>query len=66
MLTCRRLSNAEACSGLGNWAYGFAGMVSEHAIPPVFRIGAIAWLARVALRPDERADLVRYVQEDAR
>jgi len=46
MLTCRRLSNAEACT--------------------VFRIGAIAWLARVALRPDERVALVRYALEDAR
>jgi hypothetical protein len=55
MLTCRQLSNAEACSGVADWAHGFAGMVAEHAIPPVFRIGASAWLARVALRDEERA-----------
>ena len=54
MLTCRQLSNPEACCGVADWAHGFAGMVAEHAIPPVFRIGAIAWLARVALRDEER------------
>ena len=53
MLTCRHLSNTEACSGVADWAHGFAGMVAEHAIPPVFRIGASAWLARVALRDEE-------------
>ena len=26
-------------------------MVAEHALPPVARIGAVAWLARVALWP---------------
>jgi hypothetical protein len=51
MLTYRYLSNAEACSGFADWAHGFAGMVAEHAIPPVLRIGGVAWLARVALRP---------------
>jgi len=50
LLTRRRLSNAEACHGVANWADGFASMVAEHAIPPVFRIGVVAWLARVALR----------------
>src|SRR5207237_9857551 len=54
-LTRRQLSNADACSGFADWAHGLAGMVAEHAIPPVFRIGAIAWLARVALRDEERA-----------
>jgi hypothetical protein len=53
MLTYRHLSTAEACSGFADWAHGFAGMVAEHAIPPVFRIGAVAWLARVALRSQE-------------
>jgi hypothetical protein len=52
MLTCRRLSNAEACSGFADWARGFAGRVIEHELPPVFRIGAVAWLARVALRSE--------------
>ena len=55
MLACRHLSNAEACSGFADWAHGFAGMVAEHALPPVFRVGAIAWLARVALCPREGA-----------
>ena len=52
MLTYRRLSSAEACSGFADWAHGFAGMVAEHSLPPVLRIGAIAWLARVALRTE--------------
>ncbi len=55
MLTRRRLSNTAACGGFADWAHGFAGLVAEHAIPPVFRIGAIAWLASVALRDEERA-----------
>ena len=50
MLTYRQLSSAEACSGFADWACGFAGMVAEHALPSVHRIGAVAWLARVALR----------------
>ena len=55
MSPLNHLSDAEACSGVADWAHGFAGMVAEHAIPPVFRIGASAWLARVALRDEERA-----------
>jgi hypothetical protein len=55
MLTCRRLTNAEACSGFADWAHGFAGMVAEHAVPPVFRVGAVAWLARGALQPEAGA-----------
>ena len=50
MLTCRRLSPDEVCGGVADWARGLAGAVTEHALPPVFRIGAVAWLARVALR----------------
>jgi hypothetical protein len=50
ILTCRQLSNTEACGGVADWAHGFAAMVAEHALPPVLRIGAVAWLARVALR----------------
>jgi hypothetical protein len=53
MLTYRRLSSAEACSGVADWAHGFAGVVIEHALPPVLRVGAIAWLARVALGAGE-------------
>lgn len=52
MLTYRHLSNTEACSGFADWAQGFAGMVAEHALSPVLRIGAVAWLARVALRAE--------------
>ena len=52
MLTYRHLSNTEACSGFADWAHGFAGMVAEHALSPVLRIGAITWLARVALRAE--------------
>jgi hypothetical protein len=53
VLTYRQLSMAEACNGFAEWADGFASMVAEHALPPVVRIGAVAWLARVALRPAE-------------
>jgi hypothetical protein len=52
ILTRRQLSNAEACRGVANWADGCASVAAEHAIPPVFRIGAVAWLARVALRSE--------------
>jgi hypothetical protein len=55
LLTRRQLSNAEACSGLADWAHGFAGAVTEHALPPVFRLGAITWFARVALSNKGRA-----------
>jgi hypothetical protein len=66
MLTCRQRSNTEACSGFVDWAQGFAAMVAEHALSPVLRIGAVAWLARVALRPDEGvARVPRPFEEDA-
>ena len=54
-LTLRRPTNAELCCGFAGWARGFAQVTIEHALPPVDRIGAIAWLARVALRDEERA-----------
>jgi len=54
-LTQRHLSNDHACRGVEDWAHGFAKTVVEHTIPPVARIGAIAWFARVALRDEERA-----------
>lgn len=54
-LTLRRPTNAELCSGFAGWAQGFAQVAIEHALSPVERIGAIAWLARVALRDEERA-----------
>ena len=59
MLTYRHLSNAEACSGFADWAQGFAGMVTEHSLSPVLRIGAVAWLARVALRAEGEGPLDR-------
>ena len=37
-----------------SWSVGFAELAREHMLPPVARIGAIAWFARVALR-EERA-----------
>ena len=55
MLTCRRLSNAEMCSGSADWAPGFAGVLAEHALPLMLRLGAVGWLARGALRDEERA-----------
>lgn len=45
---------AEASNGFEAWAHGFSSVVAKHAIPPVARIGAVAWLARVALH-EERA-----------
>lgn len=54
-LTLRRPTNAEICSGFGGWAQGFAQVAIEHTLSPVDRIGAIAWLARAALRGEERA-----------
>jgi len=55
ILTLRRPTNAELCSGFAGWAQGFAQVAIEHSLSPVDRIGAIAWLARVALRAEERA-----------
>jgi hypothetical protein len=54
-LTLRRPTNAELCSGFGGWAQGFALVTIEHTLSPVDRIGATAWLARVALRDEEQA-----------
>ena len=50
-LTLRRPTSAEVCCGFGGWARGFAQAALEHTPSPVERIGAIAWLARVALVP---------------
>ncbi len=47
----RPLSIAEACHGVADWSDGFASAAAGLVIPPVLRIGVIAWLARVALRP---------------
>jgi len=45
----------EARSGFADWAHGFAGTVAERELPPLFRIGAVAWLARGALQPEAGA-----------
>ena len=50
-LTLRRPTYTEICSGFGGWARGFAQAALEHTLSPVDRVGAIAWLARVALGP---------------
>jgi len=48
-LTARYPSSDDVCSGVCAWASGMASAAYEHALSPVLRIGAIAWLARVAL-----------------
>jgi hypothetical protein len=54
-LTRRRATNAQICSGVDNWASAFELAVNEHAIPPVSRLGAIAWFVQVALREEGAA-----------
>jgi len=48
-LTARYPSADDVCSGVCAWASGMASAAYEHALTPVLRIGAIAWLAHVAL-----------------
>ena len=48
-LTARYPSSDDVCSGVCAWASGMASAAYEHALTPVLRIGAIAWLTRVAL-----------------
>lgn len=48
-LARRRASNTEICSAVHAYAAGYARLASKHTIPPVARIGLIAWLARAAL-----------------
>ena len=48
-LIARYPSSDDVCSGVCAWASGMASVAYEHALPPVLRIGAIAWLAHVAL-----------------
>ncbi|HWU90542.1 MAG TPA: hypothetical protein VN253_24925 [Kofleriaceae bacterium] len=52
----RNLSNVAACRGVEAWARGSGIATAEHSIPPVLRIGAIAWLALMTLREDEIPD----------
>ena len=54
-LTRRRPTHEQITSAVAGWAYRFARLADEHTISPVRRIGAITWLARVALRDEERA-----------
>src|SRR5262249_2311463 len=51
-LTLRRPTAAQLCEGVEEWASAFDQVAREHTIPPVNRIGALAWLACVALRPE--------------
>jgi hypothetical protein len=55
ILTSRHLTNRKACNGFSRWANGMASAVAEHAVPGVYRLGAIAWFAKVALVGEERA-----------
>jgi hypothetical protein len=64
-LVKRRISNAEICSGVAGYASGWAQIASEHAIPPVARIGLIAWLAKVALAPAPTAPPTHETPEGA-
>jgi hypothetical protein len=48
-LTARYPSSDDVCSGVSAWASGMASAAHEYAVTPVLRVGAIAWLARVAL-----------------
>jgi hypothetical protein len=48
-LIARYPSSDDVCSGVCAWASGMASVAYEHAVTPVLRIGAIAWLAHVAL-----------------
>jgi len=75
ILTARHLTNPAACRAFASWATGLANAMIEHSLLPVYRIGAIAWLARVALRdegsipdPDperERQNEIKRRYEDA-
>jgi hypothetical protein len=49
ILTARYPSPDDVCSGVCAWASGMAAAAHKYALTPVLRIGAIAWLARVAL-----------------
>ena len=48
-LIARYPSSDDVYSGVCAWASGMASVAYEHAVTPVLRIGAIAWLAHVAL-----------------
>jgi hypothetical protein len=52
-LTRRYYTNDDICEGVESWACAFAQMAHEADIPPVFRLGVCAWLARAGLRLDE-------------
>jgi hypothetical protein len=52
-LTRRYYTNDDICEGVESWACACAQMAHEADIPPVFRLGVCAWLARAGLRLDE-------------
>lgn len=54
LISLTRPTNAQRCQAVAQWAAWYADLTVEHAIPPVHRVGTVAWLARVALR-EERA-----------
>jgi len=54
-LTRRRPTNEQTCQGFQGWAQAFNGLAVGYTIPPVCRVGAVAYLANVALRDEERA-----------
>jgi hypothetical protein len=49
-----RPTHTQRCQAVAQWAAWYADLTVEHAIPPVHRVGTVAWLARVALC-EERA-----------
>lgn len=48
-LSRRYYTSEDICDGVEAWASAFDALVVAHDIPPVKRIGAVAWLARVGL-----------------
>src|SRR5262249_20176143 len=48
-LLARYPSSADVCSCVCSWAHCMPSAAYEHALTRVLRIGAIAWLAHVAL-----------------
>ena len=44
--------SAQICRAVESWARWYRDEVIEHNIPPINRLAAIAWLARVALPED--------------
>lgn len=51
-LSRRRPSIEQICRAVEGWALWYRDEVIAHNIPPIHRLAAIAWLARVALREE--------------